>query len=166
AKLRATKLAEEAERAALEAAQRAAEEAAESKAAASEDAKKKSMDHDEEERKERGSFSKVPKEVQLTTGNQIFHYLFIESSLRFAILVCTIVPINSWYGCPMPKVLAADAALRAEASRQKIYNEVADKSNLIACKINSYSYGQEFDRCGRQIYKNLKQIAGTVENVR
>ncbi|RWW27574.1 hypothetical protein GW17_00008001, partial [Ensete ventricosum] len=97
AKLRATKLAEEAERAALEAAQRAAEEAAESKAAASEDAKKKSMDHDEEERKERGSFSKVPKEVQLTTGNQIFHYLFIESSLRFAILVCTIVPINSWY---------------------------------------------------------------------
>ncbi|CAL9193610.1 unnamed protein product [Musa hybrid cultivar] len=128
AKLRAAKLAEEAERVALEAAQRAAAEAAESKAAASEDTKKKSMDHNEEETKERGSGSEVPKEVQLTTG------------------------------CPTPKVLAVDAALRAEASRQKIYNEVAEKSNLIASK--------EFDRCGRQIYKNLKQITGTVENVR
>lgn len=72
AKLRAAKLAEEAERVALEAAQRAAAEAAESKAANSEDTKKKSMDHNEEETKERGSVSEVPKEVQLTTGNQMF----------------------------------------------------------------------------------------------
>ncbi|WOL16878.1 protein GLE1 [Canna indica] len=56
------------------------------------------------------------------------------------------------------KVLAAEAALRAEANRQKLYNEVAEKSTVISQK--------ELDRYGRQIYKFLKQITGTVENVR
>lgn len=75
AKLKAAKLAEEAERTAMEAAQRAAKESAETEtvsireAAASEDARKKSMDNDNKNTKDTTSLSKMQKEPLLTDGN-------------------------------------------------------------------------------------------------
>ncbi|XP_042430731.1 protein GLE1-like isoform X1 [Zingiber officinale] len=131
AKLKAAKLAEEAERTTMEAAQRAAKESAETEtvsireAAASEDARKKSTDDDNTNTKDTTSLPKMPKEPLLTDGI---------------------------------KVLATDAALKAEIKRLKIYNEVIENPNLPSQK--------ELDRRGRQISKILKQLTGTVENVR
>ncbi|KAH7681587.1 GLE1-like protein [Dioscorea alata] len=56
------------------------------------------------------------------------------------------------------KVLAADNALKVEESRIKFYDEVAQEMML-----NS---NEEFDRCGRQISKLLRQINRTQQKVR
>ncbi|KAG1370046.1 protein GLE1 [Cocos nucifera] len=59
---------------------------------------------------------------------------------------------------PGVKVLAAEAALKLEANRLKMYDEVAGKIHIIAQK--------DFARCERQIIKYAGQITGTIENVR
>lgn len=59
---------------------------------------------------------------------------------------------------PGVKTLASEAALKLEANRLKIYNEVAEKTNMIAQK--------DLDKYERQIRKHVNQIAGTIENVR
>ncbi|XP_039132789.1 protein GLE1-like isoform X2 [Dioscorea cayenensis subsp. rotundata] len=56
------------------------------------------------------------------------------------------------------KVLAADNALQIEESRIKFYDEVAKEMML--------SSNEEFDRCGRQISKLLRQINKTQQKVR
>ncbi|XP_039123316.1 protein GLE1-like [Dioscorea cayenensis subsp. rotundata] len=56
------------------------------------------------------------------------------------------------------KVLAADKALKVEESRIKFHDEVAQEMML--------SSNEEFDRCGRQISKLLRQINRTQQKVR
>ncbi|KAM0940301.1 putative GLE1-like superfamily protein [Dioscorea sansibarensis] len=56
------------------------------------------------------------------------------------------------------KVLAADTALKVEESRVKFYDKVAQEMML--------SSNEEFDRCGRQISKLLRQINRTQQKVR
>ncbi|XP_020599446.1 protein GLE1 isoform X2 [Phalaenopsis equestris] len=56
------------------------------------------------------------------------------------------------------RVIASKAALEAESNRLAIYDEVAGRINVIDQKV--------IDKHGRQMYKYIKQIGGTVENVR
>ncbi|KAJ6824634.1 protein GLE1 isoform X3 [Iris pallida] len=55
------------------------------------------------------------------------------------------------------RVLAAENALKAEANGVALYNEVAGKIHI---------QQKDFDRRGRQIFKFINQIGGTLENVR
>ncbi|XP_020251908.1 protein GLE1 isoform X2 [Asparagus officinalis] len=56
------------------------------------------------------------------------------------------------------KVMAADAALKSEANRLRIYNDVAKEIPSIPQK--------EFEKYGRKMFRIVSQITGTVEAVR
>ncbi|KAL0925410.1 hypothetical protein M5K25_003735 [Dendrobium thyrsiflorum] len=56
------------------------------------------------------------------------------------------------------RVIASKAALKAESNRLAIYNGVAGKINVVVQK--------DIDKHGRQMYKYIKQVGGSVENVR
>ncbi|PKU79832.1 hypothetical protein MA16_Dca016277 [Dendrobium catenatum] len=55
------------------------------------------------------------------------------------------------------RIIASKAALNAESTRLAIYNGVAGKINVVVQK--------NLDKHGRQMYKYIKQVGGTVENV-
>ncbi|XP_073099684.1 mRNA export factor GLE1 [Elaeis guineensis] len=142
AKMKAEKLAEAQKKALEEAAERAAKEAAEKEAIRA------------REKAAAEVAQKGPMEQKWTTGAET------TSEVRAGNLIskdeCSIVPKSMQL--PGVKVLAAEAALKMEANRLKMYDEVAGKTHMIAQK--------DFARCERQIIKYVKQIAGTIENVR
>ncbi|XP_038977856.1 protein GLE1-like isoform X1 [Phoenix dactylifera] len=142
AKMKAEKLAEAQKKALEDAAERAAKEAAEKEAA-------RTREKAAAEVAQKGAM-----EQKWATGAET------TSEVKAGNLIskdeCTIVPKN--VQLPGVKVLAAEAALKVEANRLKIYNEVAEKIHLLAQK--------DIDRCERRITKYVNQIAGIIENVR
>ncbi|PKA61280.1 hypothetical protein AXF42_Ash006177 [Apostasia shenzhenica] len=127
----------EAQKAALEAEKRAVKEAAEmesrrlKEAAAADAAKTKSESKSTEQKKE--SYAEIIESPKQGSSNQ----KKLSSGIR---------------------VIASEAALKAEAAHLAIFNEVSEQSRVVPQK--------EIDRHGRQMYKYIKQIGGTVENVR
>lgn len=132
ARLRAAQIAEEAKKAALEAEIRASKEAAEEEAARIREAAaaKVALKEAMEQRKA-ASIELISKETGLSSPKNM-----------------QLTGIS---------VMAADAALKSEANRLKIYDEVAENYNATA---------QDFNRYRRKIDTCVRQISGSLENVK